>query len=166
MHKRILLTIFALALAVSCARLLAVSAAVNEVDVVVNKANDIAPLSREEVRRIFIGDKSSWPGGKRITVLMLAPDQPERLVILQAVFKMNESEYTKYFLQAAFTGRVLAAPRDLPSAAQMKAHLAANPDAIGYLNKDYVDNNLKVLLRLPSLRPSLRDYQELGAIPR
>ena len=149
MHKWILLAILALALTVSCARLLTVSAALEEVDVVVNKSNDLATLSREEVRRIFMGDKSSWPGGKRITVLMLAPDQPERVVILRAVFKMNESEYTKYFLQAAFTGRVLAAPRDLPSAAQMKARLAANPNAIGYLKKEDVDDGVKVVLKLP-----------------
>jgi ABC-type phosphate transport system substrate-binding protein len=77
MLKRILLTILALALMVNCVRLLTVSAALEEVDVVVNKSNDIAPLSREEARRIFMGDKSSWRGGKRITVLMLATDQPE-----------------------------------------------------------------------------------------
>ena len=148
-HKRILLAIVALALVVSCAGLLTVGAGTEEVDVVVSKANNVAPLSREEVRRIFMGDKSSWPGGKRITVLMLAPDQPERFVILQAVFKMNESDYTKYFLQAAFPGRVQAAPKDLPSAARMKSRLAANPYAIGYLNKGDVDDSVRVLLKLP-----------------
>jgi ABC-type phosphate transport system substrate-binding protein len=149
MHKWILPTILALAITVGSVRLLTVSAAPEEVDVVVNKSNDIAVLSREEARRIFMGDKSAWPGGKRITVLMLAPELPERVVILQAVFKMSESEYTKYFLQAAFTGHVLAAPRDLPSAAQMKAHLAANPNAIGYLRKEDVDYGVKVVLKLP-----------------
>ena len=148
-HMRILLAIFALALVVSFAGLLTVGAATEEVDVVVNKANNVVPLSREEVRRIFVGEKSSWPGGKHITVLMFAPDQPERVVILREVFKMNESDYTKYFLQAAFTGRVQAAPRDLPSAAQMKAHLAANPNAIGYLKKEDVDDSLKIVLKLP-----------------
>jgi ABC-type phosphate transport system substrate-binding protein len=149
MYKWILPAILAFALTVSCAWLLTVSAAPEEVDVVVNKSNNVGALSREEVRRIFMGDKSSWPSGKRITVLMLAPDQPERAVILQAVFKMDESDYTKYFLQAAFTGHVLAIPRDLPSAAQMKARLAANPNAIGYLKKEAVDDSVKVVLKLP-----------------
>ena len=148
-HKRILLAIVALALVVICAGLLTVGAGTEEVDVVVSKANNVVPLSREEVRRIFVGEKSSWPGGKHITVLMFAPDQSERVVILREVFKMNESDYTKYFLQAAFTGRVQAAPRDLPSATQMKAHLAANPNAIGYLKKEDVDDSLKIVLKLP-----------------
>jgi hypothetical protein len=80
---------------------------------------------------------------------MLAPDQPERGVVLREVFKMSESDYTKYFLQAAFTGRVQAAPKNLPSAAQMKARLAANPNAIGYLNKEDVDDSVRVVLKLP-----------------
>jgi ABC-type phosphate transport system substrate-binding protein len=149
MHKPILLMTLSLALILGCARLLTVSAASEEIDVVVNKSNNTGPLSREEVRRIFVGEKSSWPGGKRIAVLMLAPDQPERRVILRELLKMNESDYTKYFLQAAFTGRIEAAPRELPSAEQMKARLAANPNAIGYLNKQDVDESLKVVLRIP-----------------
>ena len=149
MHKLIFLTILTLALLTSCTRLLTVSAALEEVDVVVNKSNNIGPLSREEARRIFVGEKSSWPGGKRITVLMLAQGQPERGVILREVLKMNESDYTKYFLQAAFTGQVQAPPKDLPSPAQMKARLAASSNAIGYLNNRDVDDSIRVLLRLP-----------------
>jgi ABC-type phosphate transport system substrate-binding protein len=148
MYKRILLTTLTLALITSDARLLTVRADPEEVDVVVNQTNNVGPLSREEVRRIFMGEKSSWPSGKRITVLMLALDQPERGVILREVLKMTESDYTKYFLQAAFTGHVEAAPKELPSAAQMKARLAANPNAIGYLKKQDLDNSIKVVLRL------------------
>jgi ABC-type phosphate transport system substrate-binding protein len=149
MEKRIFLATLALAAAVSGARLLTVSAATEEVDVVVNKTNGLGSLSREELRRIFMGEKSSWPGGKHITVLMLERGQPERQVILREVYKMNESDYTKYFLQAAFTGRVQAAPRDLSSAAEMKARLTANPNAIGYLKKEDLDDSVKMLLKIP-----------------
>jgi ABC-type phosphate transport system substrate-binding protein len=149
MHKLMLLAVLTLALTASCVPLLRVNAALEEVSVVVNKSNTIGPLSREEVRRIFMGEKSAWPGGKRITVLMLAPDQPERGVILRDVFKMNDSDYTKYFLQAAFTGRVQSAPKELATAAQMKARLTANPNAIGYLNTKDVDDNIRVVLKLP-----------------
>lgn len=149
MQKRILITILSLSVMASCARLLTVSAAVEEVNIVVNKSNTIGSLSREEVRRIFMGEKSSWPGGKRIIVLMLAPDQAERAVILREVYRMNESDYTKYFLQAAFAGRVEEAPKELPSAIQMKARLAANPAAIGYLKKEDMDDSVKVVMKLP-----------------
>ena len=74
MQKRILITILSLSVMASCARLLTVSAAVEEVKIVVNKSNKVGSLPREEVRRIFMDEKSSWPGGKRIIALMLAPD--------------------------------------------------------------------------------------------
>jgi ABC-type phosphate transport system substrate-binding protein len=149
MHKPIALAILILALVVNGPRPLTVDAAAEEVDIVVNKSNDVGPLSREEARRIFMGEKSSWRGGKRIAVLMLEPAQAEHAVILRELFRMNESDYAKYFLQAAFTGKVQAAPKDVPSAAQMKARLAANASAIGYLKKEDVDDSVKVLLRLP-----------------
>jgi ABC-type phosphate transport system substrate-binding protein len=149
MRKQIIHALLAVALLADCARALTASDAASEIDVVVNKSNKIGALSLEEVRRIFVGERSFWPGGKRITILMLAQDQPERTVVLREVFKMNESDYTKYFLQAAFTGRVQAPPKDLSSAAQMKARLLANPNAIGYLRKEDVDDSVNVLLRLP-----------------
>src|ERR1700737_1955396 len=149
MRNQILLAILTLLVVVSCARLLTVTPAVEEVDVVVNKTNGLSSLSREDLRKIFMGEKSSWPGGERITVLMLERGQPERQVILREVYKMNESDYTRYFLQAAFTGHVQAAPRDLSSAAEMKMRLAANPNAIGYLKKENVDDSVKTLLKIP-----------------
>jgi ABC-type phosphate transport system substrate-binding protein len=148
MHKLILFIILALALLAGVAQVRTAGAGFAEVDIVVPMSNNAGPLSTEDVRRIFVGEKSSWGGGKHITVLMLAPGQPERAVILREVFKMSESDYTKYFLQAAFTGRVQAAPKDLSSAEQMKARLAANPNAIGYLRKENVDDSVRVLLRL------------------
>ena len=149
MPKFIFMTVLILALMASCSWLLAISADVEEIDIVVPKSNQVGPLSREEVRRIFMSEKSSWPGGKHITVLMFAPGQRERAIVLRDLFKMNEADYTKYFLQAAFTGRVQAPPKDLPSAAQVKARLAANPNAIGYLNKQDVDDSVRVVLKLP-----------------
>jgi ABC-type phosphate transport system substrate-binding protein len=149
MHNRILLTVLTLALITNGARRLPAGAGPQEVDVVVNKANNIASFPREEVRRIFLGEKTFWPDGKRITVLMLSRGQPERELVLREVYKMNEADYTRYFLQAAFTGRVQAAPRELLSPAEMKSRLGANPNAIGYLKKGDVDDSFKVLLKMP-----------------
>jgi ABC-type phosphate transport system substrate-binding protein len=149
MSKLILPTVFLLVLTARQAHLPAVRAATDEVDVVVGRTNGVNALSREEIRKIFTGEKGSWPSGKRITVLMLTSDHPERAIVLREIFRMNESDYTRYFLQAAFTGRVPAAPKEFSSGAEMKARLAANPNAIGYLKKEDVDDTVKVLLKLP-----------------
>jgi len=121
----------------------------DEVDVIVSKANSTADLSAADAKKIFMGDKSVWPSGKRVTILMLAPGQPERAVILKEIYKMSEGDFSKYFLQAAFSGRVTAPPKDVGSAAQMKQLVAENPGAIGYLKKSDVDDSVKVVLKFP-----------------
>jgi ABC-type phosphate transport system substrate-binding protein len=121
----------------------------DEVDVIVNKGNDTGELSLADAKKIFMGDKSVWGSGKRVTILMLAPGQPERAVILKEIYKMSESDYGKYFLQAAFSGRVTAPPKDVGSAGQMKQLVAGNPGAIGYLKKEDVDDSVKVVLKFP-----------------
>jgi ABC-type phosphate transport system substrate-binding protein len=123
--------------------------AADEVDVIVNKTNTISDLPLADARKIFLGDKTTWPSGKRVTILMLAQGQPERAVILREIYKMSEADYSKYFLQAAFTGKISAPPKDVPSPAQVKQLVAENPGAVGYTKKEDVDDSVKVVLKLP-----------------
>jgi hypothetical protein len=50
----------------------------DEIAVIVNEANDIGSLPRDQVRKISVGDWGTWPNSKRITVLTRQPGQPER----------------------------------------------------------------------------------------
>jgi ABC-type phosphate transport system substrate-binding protein len=119
------------------------------VAIIVNSSNDISNLSVGDLQKIFLGEKSRWPNGKHIFLVMAAPGSPERAAVLKSVFKMSESDYAKYFLQAAFTGAISAPPKDATSAAQVKELVAANPGAIGYVQQQDADSSVKVLLKLP-----------------
>src|SRR5712691_878706 len=124
-------------------------ASADVVDVVVNKSNPVSTLSLDDARKIFKCEKSVWPDKKRISVLMLAAGQPGRTTVLREIYKMSETDYSRYFLEAIFTGRLPAPPKEVSSVAQMKQYLAANPSAIGYLKKEDVDNTVKVVLKVP-----------------
>jgi ABC-type phosphate transport system substrate-binding protein len=132
--------------AISTAR---VSAAGDEVDIIVNKSNSIDSLSLADAKKIFDGDKGSWPNGKRITVIMLAAGEPERDVVMHDIYKMSDSDYTKYFLQASFTGKVDAPPKEVASDSDAKQDVASNPGAIGYVKASDVDSSVKVVLKIP-----------------
>jgi len=121
----------------------------DQVAIIANTSNSVSTLSPGDLHRIFLGEKSTWPNGKHIFVVMAAPGSPERAVILKNVYKMNESEYAKYFMQASFTGAVAAPPKDASSAAQMKQLIAANPGAVGYVPLPEVNDTVKVLLKVP-----------------
>ena len=124
------------------------AAAGGEVDVIVNKANTVDDLPIADAKKVFMGDKTTWPSGKRVTILMLAPGLPERADVLRLIYKMSEDEYGQFFTAAAFAGKVAAPPKDVGSAAQMKQAVAANPGAIGYLKKEDLDDTVKAVLKL------------------
>lgn len=119
-----------------------------EVDIIVNKTNPIDDLPLADAKKAFLGDKTTWPNGKRVTALMLAQGLPERVVVLREIFKMPEDQLSQYFVQAAFAGKISAPPKEVSSAAQMKQAVAANPGAIGYVKKEDVDDTVKAVLKL------------------
>lgn len=121
----------------------------DEVAIIVNPSNSVGTLSPGDLHRIFMGDKSTWPNGKRIYLVMAPPGSPERALILKDIYKMSEAEYSKYFLQATFTGAVAAPPKDASSDADVKQLVAANPGAIGYVKTSDADASVKVLLKVP-----------------
>jgi len=148
--KRIQLLLLASAILVAGGTLLLrrAAAAGEEVDIIVNKANTIDDLSLADAKKVFMGDKSTWPSGKRVTILMLAPGHPERGIVLRQIYKMSEEDLSQYFVQAAFAGKVSAHPKDVASGAQMKQAVGANPGAIGYVKKEDVDDTVKVVLKV------------------
>jgi ABC-type phosphate transport system substrate-binding protein len=124
------------------------SAAGVEVAIIVNTANTIGDLPLADAKKVFLGDKTTWPSGKRVTVIMLAQGMPERAVVLHEIFKMQEEDLNQYFMQAAFAGKISAPPKEVGSAALMKQAVAANPGAIGYVKKEDVDDTVKAVLKL------------------
>src|SRR5216683_6563803 len=106
--KRAQLLLLAAAILVTGSALLLrrAAAAGGEVDVIVNKANTVDDLPIADAKKVFMGDKTTWPSGKRVTILMLASGQPERAVALRAIYKMSEDEYGQFFTAAAFAGKV------------------------------------------------------------
>jgi ABC-type phosphate transport system substrate-binding protein len=106
-------------------------------------------LSLADIHKIFLGEKSTWPNGKHILIVMAAPGSAERAVILKNVYKMSENDYAKYFLQASFTGAISAPPKDATSSAQIKQLVAENPGAIGYVSQQDVSDSVKVVLKVP-----------------
>jgi ABC-type phosphate transport system substrate-binding protein len=113
--------------------------------IIVNRSNDSIDLTLDQVRKLFIGEKAKWRNGERVIVLMNASGAVERSVVLRRIFRMNEHEYKKYMMQAAFTGRVPTPPREV-DAGEMKKIVADTPGAIGYLRLQDMDASVRAVL--------------------
>jgi ABC-type phosphate transport system substrate-binding protein len=132
--------------------------------VVVNRANPTDDVSVAELRRIFRGQRSRWPSGRRVTLLMRDGAAPERAALLRFLYGLNEQDYRRGFIQAVFSGEASDAPRMLASANGMLRFVFNAPGAVGYVRASEVDSTVKVL-RVDGRLPGEPGYRLEVAAP-
>ena len=111
--------------------------------IIVNKENGVDDLKYTELRQIFMTERSHWPHGTKITVVMLERGQPEREIALRLIYGMNEAEFSRFILRRSFTGDTPSVPKTVVAATVMKKFVAYVPGAIGYVRIDQLDNSVK-----------------------
>jgi ABC-type phosphate transport system substrate-binding protein len=131
-------TLFAVALLSG----VALSATAGEVAVIVSPENPATKMFPEQAAQFFLGKSS-----------MFTPvDLPESSGVRNDFYKKladKDPEQVKaLWSKLAFTGKATP-PKEYSSAAELKKAVAANPKAIGYIDKSAVDGTVKVILTLP-----------------
>lgn len=124
--------------------------------IIVNQLNPTDDLSLKELHSVFLGERSHWPNGRRITLVMMEPG-PERDAVLREVCRMSESDFRRHFLQGLLTGEVLVSPKNLATAVGVRKFVFNVPGAIGYVRPEDVDDSVKVI-KINGLLPSDEDY--------
>jgi phosphate transport system substrate-binding protein len=133
------------------------SVADDTIAIIVNQANPVDDLSLKELRTVFLGERSHWSNGRRITLVMMDPGLSERKVVLRDVCRMNETEFSRHFLQGLFTGEVFVSPKTLATPIGVRKFVFNVPGAIGYLRASDVDNTVKVI-KVNGHRPDDAEY--------
>jgi phosphate transport system substrate-binding protein len=126
--------------------------------IVVNRSNPVNNLTQTELRKIFLGSRSHWANGRRITLVMRDPNEPERKTILREVCGMNEDQFKNHFLHGLFTGEILVSPKILSTPAGVRKFIFNVPGAIGYLRISDLDDSIKVV-RIDELLPDDKGYK-------
>lgn len=125
--------------------------------IIVNRANPIENLSLAELRAMFLGERSHWPNGRRITLVMMEPGQLERDTVVRDVCRMTESDLRRRYLQGLLTGEVLVSPKTLATPVGVRKFVFNVPGAVGYLRPEDVDDSVKVI-RIEGHLPSDAEY--------
>jgi ABC-type phosphate transport system substrate-binding protein len=126
--------------------------------IVVNRSSPIEKLTFAELRSIFLGNRSHWANGKRITLVMREPGDGERKTILREVCGMNEDQFKTLFLRGLYTGDILVSPKILSTPTGVRKFIFNVPGAIGYLRASDVDETVKVV-RIDELLPGEKGYR-------
>lgn len=132
--------------------------------IIVNKSNPVDGLSYVDLRQIFLGQRSYWPHGRKITIVMREPGQAEREAVLRAIYGMGERDFNRHFLQAKFTGEVLAAPKLLSTAAGVKKFVLNVPGAIAYVRLNELDDSVKPI-HIDNQAPGDPGYKLSAVLP-
>jgi ABC-type phosphate transport system substrate-binding protein len=101
--------------------------------IIVNAANPVENLTVGELKKLFLSDRSKWDTGKSVFPVMVTAGAPERTSFLRIVCGQNDADFSKYFLQAAFTGKSATPPKEVGSAAAVKSVVGNSPGAIGFV---------------------------------
>jgi ABC-type phosphate transport system substrate-binding protein len=126
--------------------------------IVVNKTNPVDNLSMAELHRIFLGNRSHWANGRRITLVMRDPGEPERKAVLRDICGMSEDQFKNHFLHGLFTGEILVSPKILATPVGVRKFIFNVPGAIGFLRASDVDSTVKVV-RVDELLPEEKGYK-------
>jgi ABC-type phosphate transport system substrate-binding protein len=125
--------------------------------IIVNRDNPIENISMNELRTVFLGERSHWPNGRRITLVMMEPGQPERDTVVRDVCRMSDSDLRRRYLQGLLTGEVLVSPKTLASPVGVRKFVFNVPGAIGYVRREDVDDTVKVV-RIDGHLPTDPEY--------
>lgn len=140
---RSIVPLFALAL-LDCLPLCSAAAGA-ELAVVVNKATTIETITSADLHSMFLGDKPKWPDGKKVTPVQTPAGSAEGVLLLKVVCRMSDAALKRYYMQAAFTGKEISPPLEVPSAGALKLFVARTPGAIGCILASDVDPSVTVL---------------------
>ncbi len=121
--------------------LLASAHAAAEIVVIVSPANPATRMFSEQASQFFLGKSEMF------TPVDLA-DSGTRNEFYQKLTGKDSSQVKAIWSKLVFTGKGTA-PTEYGSAAEVKKAIAANPKAIGYIDKSAVDGTVKVILTLP-----------------
>jgi ABC-type phosphate transport system substrate-binding protein len=127
---------------IAAAALSASMAAQAEVVAVVGASSAQGSMSKDEVAQYFLGKSTA-----------LTPiDQPESAAIRGEFYKKvtdkDASQAKALWSKLVFTGKATM-PKEVGSSADVKKAVAANPKAIGYIEKSAVDSTVKVVFTAP-----------------
>jgi ABC-type phosphate transport system substrate-binding protein len=114
-------------------------ACAEEIVVIVNLA--AAPISREQIADLYLGRADDWAPidqtiGSRIYV-----------EFYKKVTGRDSAQIKAIWSQILFTDRGIP-PKQLRDSAAVKKAVAANPKAVGYIEKSAVDASIKVALQI------------------
>ena len=123
---------------------LASSIATADVVVVVSAKSPVAALSKAQVEDIFLGKTIRFPNGAQAVAIDQAEGSAVRDEFYGKVVGKTAAQIKAYWSKIIFTGRGQP-PRSVLNTLEMMKRISADPAAIGYIDRDMMDDSVRVV---------------------
>lgn len=111
--------------------------------VVVSQQNNNM-LQVSDVRKLYLGQMTTFPNGEKAEPIMLVEGSAERQFFLQKILQTTESRYISIWAKLLFTGSGTP-PTEFKNYHEIADYLLKNPMAIGYLPRSEMDQRLRII---------------------
>jgi hypothetical protein len=127
-----------------------------DIAVAVNPDITATNITLVDLRKMFTGEKRTWPGGTSVKIVVRGAGCRERLALLKLV-RMSEIEYKHYWSAQVLRGEADAEPLTVPSFGMAKEALRAYPGAVTLVDAQDIKPGMKVI-KVDGLPPGAAGY--------
>tara|TARA_B110000467_G_C18085577_1_gene349040 strand:+ start:61 stop:498 length:438 start_codon:yes stop_codon:yes gene_type:complete len=122
---------------------LAIHYAIAEVAIVVHPSNT-STFDKSTIKKIFLGKKKSFSNGRSAILLSSPPKSTATQEFNDKVIGKSSNQVNAYWSKMIFTGKGTP-PQEMPSTEDIISAIAANPDAIGYIDSSAITDAVKIV---------------------
>lgn len=113
--------------------------------VVVGNKSAATPLTAEQASNLFLGKTDKLPGAGTVVLIDQSESSQVREAFYSKVAGKTAPQVKAIWSRLVFSGKG-EAPKEMGNSGEVKKAVAADPNAIGYIEKAAVDGSVKVLL--------------------
>lgn len=135
----------------------AFTAQAGDIAVVVHPGVKLDDVPFAELRKILLGDRQFWSAGQKVAIIVRSGAAPERSVLLDRVYQMNDSQYRQYWVGKVFKNEATAAPKAVSSNEAALELVGVTPGAVALVDVDDVPAGVKQL-KVDGLKPGDKGY--------
>ncbi|MEJ5990819.1 hypothetical protein WG902_12530 [Ramlibacter sp. PS3R-8] len=116
-----------------------------EVVVIVHRNNAVASMTPDQVAQVFMGASTTFPTSATATPIDQPEGSPTRDEFLAKVLDKTPAQFKAVWSRLIFSGKGTR-PKTLAGSAEVRSAVAADPAAIGFVDRASVDATVKVVL--------------------
>ena len=118
-----------------------------ELVIIVSAKNPVVALHAEQVADIFLAQSGRFPNGANAVAIDQTIGAGLRDAFYQRVASKSPSLVKAYWTKMVFTGRA-SPPKEAAGNEAVRKLIAGNPELIGYIDRDALDDSVKAVLVL------------------